>query len=110
MRMMRTVAWPEEVEVAVTSPVSRRPVAATRRPTIAWVSLDPRSGKISTYPLEVAKHIEAYWQMDKENIYLGAAFFDARVCFRSAHTGQPFQRTPGGLRDVRRLEIEPGNE
>jgi Ca2+-binding EF-hand superfamily protein len=113
LRMMKTNAWPDVKDMtnlrAQPSASSAAP-PRKRRPTVAWASLDPRSGQILAYPKEISKHIEAHWQMKKESLYLGAAFHNARVCFCGAKSGEPFQRTPNGLRDVRRLEMEPGAE
>lgn len=113
LRMMRGVAWPESSGPPNSSTLGFAPSAASgsslapRRPMVAWVSLDPRTGDVQAYPPKIAMLVEASYQRKEENIFLGEAFFNSRVCFKGAENGLPFQRTPKGLRDVRRLDVLP---
>jgi calcium-dependent protein kinase len=76
---------------------------------VAWVSLDPRTGSIALYPQSVARRIEAGWVQKKASTFL-PDFFNARVYYKSDESGLPFQRTPNGLRDVRRIHVDPRND
>jgi calcium-dependent protein kinase len=78
---------------------------------IVWVSLDPRNSTIVPYTRSVAEIIERSYQNKEKSVVLGDAFPvpGAQVFFEGLESG-PFQRTPQGLRGVRRKEICPGKD
>jgi calcium-dependent protein kinase len=82
---------------------------AGERRKVAWSSLDPRTGDIVLYPKHVAEMLEQGWARREESIYLGSQFHLARVYYKS-ESGFPFQRTPSGLRDVRRILVDPDRD
>lgn len=108
MSMMREGAWPDQSWDDDTRRHVSRHSVSTKNTLIAWVSLDPRNGCIQPYPLAVARMIEEAWQKKEPQIFLGAMFYEARVCFTGSPSGYPFQRTKNGLRDVRRVEVSKG--
>jgi Ca2+-binding EF-hand superfamily protein len=110
LRMMRTVAWPSEEDESPRMPsraFSASSSSEATRSAVSWISLDPRTGQILAYPSEIAKTIEAHWQMKRSSVELGTMFHNARIVFSGNKDGHPFQRTPNGLRDVRRIEVLP---
>eukprot|EP00929_Paragymnodinium_shiwhaense_P075560 TRINITY_DN38639_c0_g1_i1.p1 TRINITY_DN38639_c0_g1~~TRINITY_DN38639_c0_g1_i1.p1 ORF type:complete len:540 (-),score=106.80 TRINITY_DN38639_c0_g1_i1:566-2185(-) len=70
----------------------------------AWVSLDPRTCELQSYPPNVAELVERAWQSRREVLPLGTLFYGAQVCLRVKGL-LPFQRTERGKRDVRRLDV-----
>lgn len=69
-------------------------------PYVTWVSVNPASGNIEVYPEVQAYAIERAWRSGKKCVELGPNFHNSSVHFKDR---RPFQRTPGGWRDVRRV-------
>merc|ERR1712007_282451 len=69
---------------------------------VAWISLDPRTGRITLYPPTIAAKLEHAYSCGSTSLDLGEEFFGASVGFKP----QMKQHTKNGSRDVRRVEMD----
>eukprot|EP00928_Gymnodinium_smaydae_P094887 TRINITY_DN8049_c0_g2_i2.p1 TRINITY_DN8049_c0_g2~~TRINITY_DN8049_c0_g2_i2.p1 ORF type:complete len:417 (-),score=85.31 TRINITY_DN8049_c0_g2_i2:719-1969(-) len=93
-----------ETDAAVPAGVAQEGGGAPQ--SVAWVSVDPRSGQLVAYPLEIAGRLEAAWGTGKQaTVDLAPLIQGAQVHLRLGGR-QPFQRTERGRRDVRRVPAE----
>lgn len=84
----------------------------TSEKVVAWISLDPRQGRLVFYPEDVARRLEEMYETNmlgisgSDAVNLGDSFCGAVVFLnRDSELPLAIQRTSRGRRDVHRLEL-----
>lgn len=94
---------------APSSAEAAAPARAARKSSsskwVAWVSVEPKTGRIQLYPSKIMHHLEIAQEAGMVDVDLGNDFFGATVILGSSMK----QRTKTGSRDIRRVEFDEPN-
>ena len=89
------------------------PERARHFPLVGWVHLDPVHGEVTQYAPSAALALERAYaaRHDRAHLTIQAdTGSELDICVHLRDTGQHYQRTPGGYRDVRRLVQDAASE